>query len=64
MTLAHRVKRRTFKSEFKARLVLEELSGVKSTAEMCCEHQLKQREEEVRGSFTSQPTKRQFYVRK
>jgi hypothetical protein len=44
--------------------VLEELSGVKSTAEMCCEHQLKQREEEVRGSFTSQPTKRQFYVRK
>ena len=35
------VKRRTFTPEFKARLVLEELSGVKSPAEICREHKLK-----------------------
>ena len=35
------VKRRTFKPEVKARVVLEELTGVKSTAEICREHQLK-----------------------
>ena len=35
------VKRRTFKPEFKARVALEELTGVKSTAEICREHQLK-----------------------
>ena len=34
-------KRRTFKPEFKARVVLEDLTGVKSTAEICREHQLK-----------------------
>jgi transposase-like protein len=34
-------KRRTFRPEFKARVVLEELTGVKSTAEICREHQLK-----------------------
>jgi hypothetical protein len=34
-------KRRTFKPEFKAWFVLEELSGVKSTVEICHEHQLK-----------------------
>ena len=34
-------KRRTFNPEFKARVVLEELTGVKSTAEICREHQLK-----------------------
>ena len=33
-------KRRTFKPEFKARIVLEELTGAKSTAEICREHQL------------------------
>jgi transposase-like protein len=34
-------KRRTFTSDFKARIVLEELTGVKSRAEICREHQLK-----------------------
>jgi len=34
-------KRRTFTSDFKARVVLEELTGVKSKAEICREHQLK-----------------------
>ena len=34
-------KRRTFKPELKARVVLEELTGGKSTAEICREHQLK-----------------------
>jgi transposase len=34
-------KRRTFAPEFKARLVLEELTGVKSAAEICREHRLK-----------------------
>lgn len=34
-------KRRTFKPEFKTRLVLEELTGVKSAAEICREHRLK-----------------------
>lgn len=34
-------KRRTFTPEFKARLVLEELTGVKSAAEICREHRLK-----------------------
>ena len=34
-------KRRTFKPDFKARVVLEELTGVKSTAEICRDHQLK-----------------------
>jgi len=33
-------KRRTFKPEFKARIVLEELTGVKSAVEICREHQL------------------------
>jgi len=33
-------KRRTFAPEFKARLVLEELTGVKSTDEICQEHNL------------------------
>ena len=33
--------RRIFKPEFKARVVIEELSGVKSPAEICREHQLK-----------------------
>jgi len=34
-------KRRTFTSDFKARVVLEELTGIKSKAEICREHQLK-----------------------
>ena len=34
-------KRRTFKPELKARVVLEELTGGKSTAEICREHQLR-----------------------
>lgn len=34
-------RRRTFKPDFKARVVLEDLSGVKSAAEICREHQLK-----------------------
>jgi transposase-like protein len=34
-------KRRTFKPEFKARLVLEELTGVKTMAEICREHRLR-----------------------
>jgi transposase len=34
-------RRRTFSPEFKARLVLEELTGVKSPAEICREHKLK-----------------------
>jgi transposase len=33
-------KRRKFKPDFKARVVLEELTGVKSAAEICREHQL------------------------
>jgi len=32
--------RRTFKPEFKARVVLEDLTGVKSAAEICREHRL------------------------
>ena len=35
------VKRRTFSPELKARLVLEELTGVKRGADICREHQLK-----------------------
>lgn len=35
------VNRRTFTPEFKARLVLEELTGVKSAAEIYREHKLK-----------------------
>jgi transposase-like protein len=34
-------KRRTFKPEFKARVVIEELTGVKTTAEICREHRLR-----------------------
>ena len=34
-------KRRTFTPEFKARVVLEELTGVKSKAEICREYQLR-----------------------
>lgn len=34
-------KRRTFTAEFKARIVLEAISGVKSSAEICREHNLK-----------------------
>ena len=34
-------KRRSFKPEFKARLVIEELTGVKTMAEICREHQLR-----------------------
>jgi transposase-like protein len=34
-------KRRTFTAEFKARVVLEALSGVKSAAEICREHNIK-----------------------
>jgi transposase len=34
-------KRRNFKPEFKARLVMEELTGVKTVAEICREHQLR-----------------------
>ena len=33
-------KRRTFKPEFKARDVLEELTGVKTAGQICREHQL------------------------
>lgn len=33
------VKRRTFDPEFKARVVIEELTGAKTTAEICREHQ-------------------------
>lgn len=33
-------RRRTFKPEFKARVVLEDLTGVKSGAEICREHRL------------------------
>lgn len=33
-------KRRVFQPEFKARLVLDELTGVKTTADICREHQL------------------------
>jgi transposase len=33
-------KRRNFKPEFKARLVLEELTGAKTMAEICREHQV------------------------
>ena len=34
-------KRRTFTPEFKARVVIEELTGVKTTAEICRQHQLR-----------------------
>ena len=34
-------RRRTFKPDLKARVVLEDLTGVKSAAEICREHQLK-----------------------
>jgi transposase len=34
-------KRRTFKPDFKAQVVLEALTGVKSQAEICREHQLR-----------------------
>ena len=34
-------KRRTFTPEFRARVVLEELTGVKSKAEICREYQLR-----------------------
>ena len=34
-------KRRTFTPEFKARVVLEELSGIKDRAEICREYQLR-----------------------
>lgn len=34
-------KRRNFTPEFKARLVIEELTGVKTVAEICREHQLR-----------------------
>ena len=34
-------KRRTFTPEFKARVVLEELSGMKDRAEICREYQLR-----------------------
>ena len=34
-------RRRTFRPDFKARVVLEDLTGVKSAAEICREHQLK-----------------------
>ena len=34
-------KRRSFKPEFKARLVIEELTGVKTMAEICRENQLR-----------------------
>lgn len=33
-------KRRTFKPEFKARVVLEDLTGVKTAGQICREHQL------------------------
>jgi len=35
-------KRRTFKSELKARVVLEVLTGAKSTAQICREHSIKE----------------------
>jgi len=35
------VKRRTFTPEFKAKRVLEELSGAKTAADICREHRLK-----------------------
>jgi len=38
--LATMAKRRKFKPEFKAQVVLESLAGVKSTAEICREHQI------------------------
>jgi transposase len=34
-------KRRTFTPEFKAQVVLEELTGIKDKAEICREHQLR-----------------------
>ena len=34
-------KRRKFSPDFKARVILEALTGVKSTAEICRQHQLK-----------------------
>ena len=34
-------KRRTFKPELKARVVIEELTGIKTTAEICREHQVR-----------------------
>jgi len=34
-------KRRTFNPELKARVVIEELTGVKTTAEICRQHQLR-----------------------
>lgn len=34
-------KRRNFKPEFKARVVIEELTGVKTVTEICREHQLR-----------------------
>jgi transposase len=34
-------KRRTFTPEFKAQVILEELTGVKDKAEICREHQLR-----------------------
>jgi transposase len=34
------VKRRVFKPEFKAQVVLEEIAGLKSTAEICREHRV------------------------
>ena len=34
-------KRRSFNPEFKARVVIEELTGVKTTAEICRQHQLR-----------------------
>ena len=34
-------KRRTFTSEFKAQVVLEEISGIKDKAEICREYQLR-----------------------
>ena len=34
-------KRRTFTAEFKARVVLEVISGMKSAAEICREHNIK-----------------------
>lgn len=34
------LKRRTFTPEFKARIVLEDLTGLKSAAEICREHRL------------------------
>jgi transposase len=34
-------KRRNFNPEFKARVVIEELTGVKTTAEICREHKLR-----------------------